>query len=476
MEPQDAWLAAYHQLQLQLDRATFETWLRETTYLGYAGGVFSIGAANSYARDMLEYRLYRQVRRVLSDVFGLEIELQFSIHKPEPQEPVRRRRAIDPADLPLFRELEQSAEDSSEPLHRRVLRPERPALPQSVLNPRFTFERFVVSNGNRAVYEAARAVADYPGSSYNPLVIYGGVGLGKTHLLHAVAHACAARGLNVIYVPSEAFVNDLIDSIRQKTTAMFRERYRRVDVLLVDDIQFISGKESTQEEFFHTFNALYTYNKQIILASDRHPGELTLLEDRLRSRFTGGLLMDMQPCDLETRIAILRLWASERGITLPLQILQVIAERAPNNLRELEGAFNQVVAKAHYAGSSVTMQSTEDLLERYERPRQHYLQQTPAESCHPEQVVAAVAAHFGLQPHDLTGKDRRQRINEARQVAMWLCRELTSASLPQIGELFGGRSHTTVLHGCNKIGEDMDVDPALERTIRMIYDSLRGDC
>lgn len=476
MTPQEAWEAAYNQLELQMDRGNFSTWIKDTAFLCYEDGVFVIGAPNPYARDMLEFRLYRNIRRVLTDCFGKEIELRFElVSKLPPREPEmsRRRGALTPDDeeMPLFRFMAQQSpsESAPRPLHERVSRPQRPALPDSDLNPRFNFDRFIVGNSSRAVYEAARAVAENPGATYNPLLVYGGVGLGKTHLLQAVGNVCAAKGLAVAYVSSEAFMNDLIDAIRTRTTAMFRERYRTLDVLLVDDIQFIAGKDSTQEEFFHTFNALWTFNKQIVLASDRHPRELTTLEDRLRSRFSGGLVMDLQPPELETRIAILRMWSSERNIALPQDVLALIAEHAPPNLRELEGAFNQVIAKTRHGGGSFSTRQVESILEKHKRPRQHNKQRATIES-----VILATAQCYNLTPDDLTGKGRQARVNEARQVAMWLCRELTESSLPQIGEYFGGRSHTTVLHGLNKIAEDMEVDPAINQRVRSIYDALCG--
>lgn len=477
MTPQEAWNAAYSQLELQMDRGNFSTWIKHTVFLGYEDGVFVIGAPNTYARDMLEFRLYRNIRRVLSDCFLQDVELRFELHTPaetRPEEAPRRRGGSAAAEeMPLFRYMAQQSPEVEEraPLHQRVSRPQRPALPENDLNPRFTFERFIVGGSNRAVYEAARAVAENPGGSYNPLLVYGGVGLGKTHLLQAIGHVCAERGLAVAYVSSEAFMNDLIDAIRSKTTAMFRERYRTLDVLLVDDIQFFAGKDSTQEEFFHTFNALWTYNKQIVLASDRHPRELTTLEDRLRSRFSGGLVMDVQPPELETRMAILRMWAGERNLALPHDVLQMIAEQAPPNLRELEGAFNQVVAKTGH-GQDVSMRNVETILERHQRPRQHHM--TQHKSATMQTVVTVTAQCYGMSPDDITGKNRQSRMNEARQVAMWLCRELTDASLPQIGEYFGGRSHTTILHGLNKIAEDIDLDPAIQQRVRAIYDALCG--
>jgi chromosomal replication initiator protein len=290
------------------------------------------------------------------------------------------------------------------------------------------------------------------------------VGMGKTHLLQAIAHACIARGLRALYIPSEVFTNDLIDAIRNRSTAMFRERYRSADVLLVDDIQFMAGKESTQEEFFHTFNALVTYNKQVVLASDRPPHLLATLEDRLRSRFAGGLVVDIQPADLETRIAILQLWAQERAVDLPIETAEALAMRAPNNCRELEGVFNQLVAKARLNRGALTVDAAYATVEAFERPREYL---TLA------RLLDATARYYGVTTGDLTGQKRSSRINTARQVAMFLARDLLELSLTQIGEAFGGRSHSTVLHGCNKMAEELDHDTRLRSAVDLIKRQLK---
>lgn len=455
MNPQDAWSAAFHQLELQLDRASFDTWVRGARLIAAEGDVFVIGVRNSYARDMLQHRLYRNVRRVLSDVYGQPVELRFEINKAEPAAP----QPVSDQEMPLFRLLAQQEMDApkeAQPLHQVVARPQRPSLPESELNPRFTFERFLAGGENAMIYAAARAVAERPASVYNPFFIYGGVGLGKTHLMQAIAHALQTRGLRVIYIPSEAFTNDLVDSIRQRSTAMFRDKYRSVDVLLVDDIQFIGGKESTQEEFFHTFNALYTYNKQIVLVSDRHPQELQTLEARLRSRFEGGLVMDIQPPGFETRLAILKQWAAERALTVSRSVMEMVAEKAKGSVRELEGVFNQMVATMQLSGESMTKALAEDILDGYHRPRYHLTL---------SRVIETAARHHGLKPEDLTGPRRTAAISQARQIAMYLARELTNCSLPQIGEAFGGRKHSTVLHSCKNIEAGAQRDPLIQAMV-----------
>jgi len=474
VEAQDAWKAALNQLEIQLDRANFDTWLRDTVFLALEApdepdkaATFVIGVRSSYARDNLQHRLYRSVRRVLRDVYGGPVELQFQIHKCE------ETAALEPADdMPLFRYMaHQPADTPSVPLYEQLAPPRQPDLPESHLNPRYTFDRFIVGGVNNLLFSAAQAVADHPASVYNPFVVYGGVGLGKTHLLQAIGHACQARGLRVIYIPSEAFINDLVAAIRNRTTAMFRDKYRSIDVLLVDDIQFIAGKESTQEEFFHTFNALHTFNKQIVIASDRHPRQLEQLEDRLRSRFEGGLVMDIQLPEFETRVAILESWAQERGIHVARSVCETIAERAHTSIRELEGLFTQIVAKTQLSQQPLTRATAERIVEQYERPRQHGKARITL-----EQVLNMTADHHELTPKDLTGKRRTGRINHARQIAMYLAREITDASLPQIGDAFGGRSHTTVLHGYNKVAELMEEDDNFRYELMALRERiLRGE-
>lgn len=476
-DAQNLWNIAYNQLQLQFDRPTFDTWIKRVTFIRAEndGKLYVMGAKNTIMRDMLQHRLYRNIRRVLSDVCGYDVELRFEVHAEPAQEADE--------EMPLFRLLAQQAQPSpalpSEigepataipPLHQVIGRPQKPNLPESELNSRYRFERFIVTSNNRIAYEAAQAVVEAPGRNYNPFFVYGGVGLGKTHLLQAVANACAEKGLQVLYIPSEVFTNDLIASIRNKTTAMFREKYRGVDVLLVDDVQFIAGKDSTQEEFFHTFNALMTFNKQIVIASDRHPSELTLLEDRLRSRFQGGLVTDVQPLDYEARIALLQMWAQERDMVFQPNIYKMVAKMAQTNVRELEGMFNQMVAKTKLNKGVLSIESAARTILKYDKPRIH---QQPKRTT-VEDVITLTAKHFDLNPQDLMGKSRAGRINNARQIAMYLAREMTDLSLPQIGEVFN-RSHTTILHGYNKINDDLNHDTGLRHQVESLKAILTQD-
>ncbi len=454
MNPQRAWETAYHQLEIQLDPASFNTWVRNTTFLSYEGNVFTIGAANAYACEMLQGRFYRSIQRLVSDAYGHPVELRFVLHTPSVED-------TEPDELPLLKLLQQKERMPDlppSPLHRQVERPEYRELTGLPLKPEMTFERFIANQANKLAYQAALSVAESPATAYNPLFIYGDTGLGKTHLLTAIAHKCHQQGLRVIYTTGEAFTNDLIEAIRNRTNAMFRERYRSADVLLVDDIQFIKGKQSTQEEFFHTFNALVQFNRQVVLSSDKHPSEIAALEDRLRTRFQGGLVVDLQPPELETRVAILQMWARESGVSFSQDVLYMIAESAPASIRELRGYFLQMEAKAKLNPTGFTRDSAQFVVETYRRPRQQVT---------PKLVIEATARVYGLQPEDLTSKRRSRQINLARQVAMYLAREITHTTLSHIGFLFD-RTHSTVFHSCKKITEALADDEILRLRVEKI--------
>jgi chromosomal replication initiator protein len=332
-----------------------------------------------------------------------------------------------------------------------------------MLNYKYTFDQFIVGASNRLAHAASLAVAENPADAYNPLFLYGGVGLGKTHLLQAIAQYALTHGLKVIYTTSETFTNDLINAIRSQSTESFREKYRNANFLLIDDIQFIAGKESTQEEFFHTFNALHSSGGQIVLSSDRPPKAITTLEDRLRSRFEWGLLADIQPPDLETRIAILRFKADSQQITVPDDVMEFIARRAQSNIRELEGALNKVIAHAAMMRKPINIESAtvalQDIVSRQ-------AELTVA------QIILAVADFYHLDEEILTGRGRSKDVAAARHMAMYLAREETGASLPQIGEALGGRDHTTVMHGWEKIASKIEHDNKTRREMLSIREII----
>ncbi len=451
MNAEQAWQSVLGQLQMEMPRASFDTWVRDTRIVVYDEGIMTIGVRNAYARDWLESRLLNTVARLLAGMMDRTVDVRFVVtngHDPlEMDEPLAEADAAG-----------NNAEDgSTEPaaVKRR----------NSTLNPRYDFDNFVVGANNRLAHAAAQAVAEKPARAYNPLFLYGGVGLGKTHLLHAIGNACHNRGLSVLYVSSEEFTNDMVNAIRTRTTQAFREKYRSADVLLIDDIQFIAGKEGTQEEFFHTFNTLHSQDKQIIVSSDRPPKSMVTLEERLRSRFEWGLIADIQSPDLETRQAILRYKAECLGRKVPDEILDTIARRVQSNIRELEGALNRIVAFADLSGSPLTPRLAEmalsDLLPQ-------------ARSVTAERVVDIVARSFNVTADHILGRDRSQNIALPRQVAMYLLREESNASLPQIGQAMGGRDHTTVMYAIEKITDMLERDDRLRRQVVQIRQQLYG--
>ena len=460
MNIEHTWQSVLGQLQMEMPRASFDTWVRDTRPVTYNNGTLTIGVRNAYARDWLESRLADTVNRLLISILDSNVSVDFIVSqgdegesRPEPSPGLEQR--------PESFDQTQSGPAATS---FETANPE-PRARNATLNPRYTFETYVVGSGNRLAHAACLAVAEKPARAYNPLFVYGGVGLGKTHLLHAVANACHARGLTVLYVSSEEFTNDMINAIRTHTTQAFREKYRSADVLLVDDIQFIAGKESTQEEFFHTFNTLHGQDKQIIVSSDRPPKSLVTLEERLRSRFEWGLTADIQAPDVETRLAILRSKAERTGRQIPDEILETIAKRVQSNIRELEGALNRVIAFADLSGTSLTPNLVDvalaDLL-----PQRGDLE--------PQKVVNQVAEFYKLSLDRLLSRDRSRAVALPRQVAMYLLREDAKASLPQIGEVLGGRDHTTVMYAIDKIAKEIisDGGSKLSRDINHIRQQL----
>ena len=441
MKAEQAWQAALGQLQIDMPKASFDTWVRDAELVTYEDNVFIIGVPNAYARDWLESRLSSTVSRLLTGIMNRTVSPRFIVW--------------------------QGEIETSEP---EAALPEEPVvLPIQVkpvsLNTRYTFENFIVGTSNRLAHAASLAVAERPAQAYNPLFLYGGVGLGKTHLLHAIGNLCIRSGQQVLYVSSEEFTNDLINAIRTHTTQAFRDKYRRIDVLLIDDIQFIAGKESTQEEFFHTFNTLHGQDKQIVISSDRPPKALVTLEERLRSRFECGLAADIQPPDFETRMAILRSKAERAGRSIPPDILEIIARRVQSNIRELEGGLTRIVAFAELSGLPLNAQLVDtalaDLLPR-------------RSEVHAEDVVHHVANAFGISVERMLGRDRTHEIALPRQIAMYLLRQEANCSLPQIGDALGGRDHTTVMYACQKISDMLERDDRLRRQVIEIREQIYG--
>ncbi len=439
MNAQQAWQATLGRLQMDMSKAAFDTWVRSAELVSYQEDTFKVGVQNAYARDWLESRLSSTVTQVLTGIMS----------RPQAVEFVVWQKDFDNNEGESPMGDDSNEEPGSDRNHS--------------INPRYTFDNFVIGTSNRLAHAACQAVADNPARAYNPLFLYGGVGLGKTHLLHAIGNQAHRQGLQVLYVSSEEFTNDLINSIQKRTTAAFRDRYRRIDVLLIDDIQFIAGKESTQEEFFHTFNTLHGQDKQLIISSDRPPKALVTLEERLRSRFEWGLCVDIQPPDLETRIAILRYKAERAGRQVNNDIIEMIARQIQSNIRELEGALTRVLAFADLSGQPVTVDLVQialaDLL-----PQRNSIQ--------PDDIVGMVASTFGLSIDRLLGRDRSREVALPRQIAMYLLREEINVSLPQIGVALGGRDHTTVMYACDKVADLMERDDRLRRQVLSIREKL----
>ena len=440
MNAEQAWQSVLGQLQMEMPRASFDTWVRDTKPVSYHNGRLTIGVRNAYARDWLENRLASTVNRLLVSILNGSVSVSFIVNGNDKETEAEESRVSQPEALPV---IEQN-------------------LRNTTLNPRYVFENFVVGSGNRLAHAACLAVAEKPARAYNPLFLYGGVGLGKTHLLHAIGNACHSRGLSVLYVSSEEFTNDMITAIRTHTTQAFREKYRSIDVLLIDDIQFIAGKESTQEEFFHTFNTLHGQDKQIIVSSDRPPKSLVTLEERLRSRFEWGLTADIQPPDLETRLAILRSKAERTGRQVSDDILESIARRVQSNIRELEGALNRIIAYADLSGAALTPSLVEMALADL-MPQKKNIP--------PSKILEVVAEMEGVNVDDLLGQKRSAKIAIPRQLAMYILRQYIEISLPQVGEILGGRDHTTVMYATKKVDEN----EKLRNRARTRWEALNQD-
>jgi chromosomal replication initiator protein len=444
MKPNEVWQAALGELQLQMTRGTFNTWLKPTRVVSYEDGTLIIGVENGYIKDWLSNRLLATIQRTVTSMVGRTVEVKFIVWSK------KSKNAKQPD---LLHGLEPTTKNSQ---------PQALTNGSTPFNVRYTFGSFVVGPSNRLAHAASLAVAEQPSTAYNPLFLYGGVGLGKTHLLHAIGHECQAGGLHVLYVSSEEFTNDLINAIRSHTTDHFREKYRNTDVLLIDDIQFIAGKESTQEEFFHTFNTLHGANKQVVMSSDRHPRAMGALEERLRSRFEWGLTADIQPPDLETRTAILGAKANAQSIDVPHDLLFFVAQQVQNNIRELEGALNRVMAYVRLTGYPLTTETAEmALADMLARP----VKLTP------EEIVEEVAQFYNIHADTLRGRGRSKKVARSRQVAMYLARKETQASLPQIGQVLD-RDHTTILYGCEKISHEIEEDNSLRRDVLAIRERL----
>jgi len=448
MDAYQLWRATLGQLELQLAKPTYETWVRNTQAISFEDGVLVVGVHSAYAKDWLENRLYATIQRTVSEIARRTVALRFVVQRNGGLE----QEDVELLDMPAY------------PVQSASPRPE--GMEGTGLNAKYTFDTFIVGQANRLAHAGCLAVAENPGKTYNPLFIYGGVGLGKTHLLHAIGNFVLRGQHRPLYVSAETFANELINAIRNRTTEEFRAKYRTIDVLLLDDVQFIINKERTQEEFFHTFNDLYHSDRQIVLSSDRSPKAFIGLEERLRSRFECGLTVDVQPPDLETRMAILAAKAESQGVQLPADVIEFVAQQIQSNIRELEGALNRILALVRMMHYPLTVQTARKALGDMMKPVAKVTM---------DDILNAVSSYYNLRPEDLTGPRRSQNLAIARQVAMYLARDLTDMSLPQVGQALGGRDHTTVLHGCEKIAVLFEKDDEIRRQILEIRNKLYAE-
>ncbi len=452
------WDQILNYLRLKLSQEAFENWLTSTSFLGLENGVLYVLVPDRETSSWLEAELATPVGEALRD---LRLPVQRVCYQAEPPRGTfnRSHAALEPvvpsgtpsgpagpAGMPPGPELES---------------------PSSALNPKFSFASFVVGSCNRFAHAAARSVADHPARSYNPLFLYGGVGMGKTHLRHAIGRELMDKytTLRIVYTSSEKFMNEMISCIRTERMPQFHQRYRAADVLLIDDIQLLGNKERTQEEFFHTFNELHDHQKQIVVSSDAHPKEIPGLVERLRSRFEWGLLADIQPPDLETKMAILDKKAEAEGVSLPDDVRAFIASKTKSNVRELEGALIKLVAYSSLTGAPIHLGMAQQILK--------HLVHVQDRKISIDSVQKAVAERMGIKQSQLKEKSNTKKVVYPRQVAMYLVKELTDASLPEIGRAFGGKHHTTVMHSVNKIEKDRHHDPELNRLLHSLMDSLQ---
>ena len=429
------------ELEPEITKISFDTWIAPLGIKSIEGNNIVFTTTSEFQRDFIENKYRPLIFNTLRYITNKD--WTFSVIDLSKEQPEESSEVITDADDSNLQEIESN---------------------KSTLNPKYTFETFVVGNNNRFAHAAALAVGNEPSKSYNPLFLYGGVGLGKTHLMHAIGNRILElyKNYNVLYVTSEKFTNQLINAIKDNKNDMFRSKYRNIDVLLIDDIQFIAGKERIQEEFFHTFNALYEEGKQIIISSDKPPRDIPFLEDRLKSRFEWGLLADISCPDYETRLAILRKKAQDENIIIDDYILSNIANKIDSNIRELEGVFNKIVARASLTHSSITIELAEKIITEFKYESEKVI------SC--DFIKETVAKYFSIEKDDLSGNKRSNDIAFPRQIAMYLCREVANMSYPQIGIDFGGRDHSTVMHACKKIEKEVKE----KNNTKLIVDSVKN--
>ncbi len=429
------WDEILAKVESKVNRHSFATWFRPTSYLSLDGSRLLVGVPNAQFREWLTKNYQGVLTEALQELGRANVHVIF-----------------------------EEAAESAPPAEGTTPAPERDS---SSLNPKYTFDSFVVGSSNQFAHAAARAVAEIPSKSYNPLFIYGGVGLGKTHLMHAIGHYIQARQkrLNLLYISADRFINEMINAIRFDRLPAFRQKYRSIDVLLVDDIQFIAGKDRTQEEFFHIFNALHDAQKQIVISSDCPPRQIPTLEERLHSRFEWGLIADIQPPDIETKVAILRKKAEAERVEIPENVALFIASKVRTNIRELEGSLIRLIAYASLTGRDIDLSLAQETLKD--------LLHTEDKAITIEMIQKFVADHYNVKLTDLKAKNNAKSVVVPRQIAMYLTKTLTGASLPEIGKEFGGKHHSTVIHSVSKIDDLRKKDPGFDRLINSFVQAFR---
>ncbi len=467
----EIWEQLLQRLKNSVSETVYNTIISPAVPLSAAGSVFLIGVNNNFLKKWLEENYKTIIENLLAEITGQEFSLQIENldfaappvktepHKEAPKIPQQQPAPLKQEQTPPAKPVEFTNSYVQPVLFEEQF--------PSNLNVKYTFDTFVIGNSNRFAYAAAQAVAAKPGIAYNPLFIYGGVGLGKTHLMHAIGNQIKKNkpDAKVLYISSEKFLNEIVTSIEKRTMENFKNKYRKIDCLIIDDIQFLEKRERTLEEFFHTFNALYEENKQIIISSDRLPKHIKNIEDRLRSRFECGLMADIQSPDLETRIAILRKKAELEGIEIPHDVITLVASSITTNIREIEGAYTKIVAYAGLMNMPITIELAKNILDEMGATVQ-------SRQITYEAINEATAAYFKIKPEELFTKKRTQSIATARHIAMYLCRELIDLSYPRIGEIYGGRDHSTVIHAYDKINAQRKKDPSVEKAIVFLTEQL----
>lgn len=451
----EIWQAVLADFELNLSKANFTTWFKNTGIASYDSGQIVVCVPNAFTKSWLEKKYHSKIVQILERVTGKPVKkIDYSVEQikniKEEECTIKKEPQVSTARTPMYT-----------PQRKQTL------VQQFGLNPKYTFDTFVVGKGNELAHAAAQAVAQRPGEAYNPLFIYGGVGLGKTHLIQAIGHTMleANPQTKILYVSSEKFTNEFVSSVKEGRAKDFKDRYRNVDLLLIDDIQFIGGKEQTQEEFFHTFNELHQQGKQVVLTSDRPPKAIPALEDRLRSRFEWGMIADIAAPDLETRMAIIQKKAQEKNFPITEQMLQTIATNVQSNIRELEGALNKIIAYHQLKNVEPTEETIKELLSSFQ-------EQNTKRSLTPRELILEVAQYFDIAVDDILGKSREKRLAFPRQIVMYLMREDLKLSYPSIGDELGGRDHTTAMHAHTKISTNLENDLKLKQDIDMIKQKM----